>query len=218
MAKTRTAPWLLALAIIPFSVTSADQAILIGGGYNVNGSQGQIELNVRWIQDVLNKADIPVVTFFTDGDDPAPDVHYLHSEINDVEPSPIDELAKQLEPVARLFDNQIANKRRYRNHEVESVMGGTNVNSLTNALTDILETAPNDPTLIVFNGHGKQTKTTSDKVTMELWDDTSMTASGLHSILNKSNAPSRFVFTPKAVQPASTQTITETIQPTFLPH
>ena len=127
MAPLRTSTTLprLLFLVLPLILTTgtarADQAILIGGGYNVNTSQGQIELNVRWVQDVLKRSDLPVVTFFTDGDNSAPDVHYLKSESTDTgtDASAIDDLAEQLEPVARLFDNQLANKRRYRNHEVD---------------------------------------------------------------------------------------------------
>ena len=186
---------LLGLCLLHASTVQADQAILIGGGYNVHGSQGQIELNVSWVQDVLKKADVPVITFFTDGDDPAADVHYLYSEAADLEPTALDQLATQLEPVARLFGNQQANLLRYRNHTIEDVKGGTKADGLSQALKDILSSAPDDPTLIVYNGHGKQSHTSTDKVTMELWDDTQMNAAQLHSILDTSNAPTRFVFT-----------------------
>jgi len=168
---------------------------LIGGGYNVNGSQGQIELNVKWVQDVLKKASLPVTTFFTDGNNPAPDVHYLHQDSKETEPTAIDILATQLEPVARLFKNRVANQRRYRNHSVEHVQDGTTADTLTQAIVDILASNPDESNLIVFNGHGKQSKTSTDKVTMELWNDTHLTAAELHGILNQSNAANRFVFT-----------------------
>lgn len=179
----------------PLGSTHADQAILIGGGYNINGSQGQIELNVKWVQDVLKQANLPVTTFFTDGDNPGPDVHFQHRNSGDAEASAIDELAAQLEPVARLFGDQQANKLRYRNHTVEDVQGSTEAESLTRALEDLLRSAPDDPSLIIYNGHGKQSQSTVDNVTLELWNDTQLTANELHSVLENSNAPTRFVFT-----------------------
>jgi len=186
---------LVVCTLAPTRLAFSDQAILIGGGYNINASQGQIELNVKWVQDVLRQADLPVTTFFTDGDDPAPDVHYLYTENENVEPQPIDQLAIQLEPVARLFGDQQLNQQRYRNHAVDNVQGSTKAESLTESLENLLSSAPDDPSLIIYNGHGKQSSTTADKVTLELWDDTNITANELHSILDKSNAPSRFVFT-----------------------
>lgn len=191
----------LSLAIATYliaqvNVAQADQAILIGGGYNINGSQGQIELNVKWVQSVLEEAELPVSTFFTDGDDPTADVHYqkLDSQ-SSTEEDPIEALAKQLEPVARLFGNQYLNQRRYRNHTVENVTGSTRADSLTDSLKALLSSAPDDPSLLVYNGHGSQSESSVDQVTLELWDDTRLTANALHSILETSNAPSRFVFT-----------------------
>jgi len=195
MFKVRLLLAILAVSLLPASAANADQAILIGGGYNVNGSQGQIELNVNWVQSVLDDAELPVVTFFTDGDDPAPDVHYVHSKTAVIEPSVVDQLAAQLEPLARLFGDQQSNEKRFRNHIIENVNGGTEANSLTTALTDILRSAPDDPTLLIYNGHGGASKSHDDQVTIELWEDTQMTASQLHSVLGESNAPSRFVFT-----------------------
>lgn len=186
---------LITCLVTPTHTALADQAILIGGGYNINGSQGQIELNVKWVQSVLEEASIPVTTFFTDGDDPAADVHYQVLESQSTEGDPMDDLAKQLEPVSRLFGDQYLNQRRYRNHTVDNVVGSTRADLLTQSLDALLTSAPDDPSLIIYNGHGKQSQTTVDKVTLELWDNTNITANSLHSILEKSNAPTRFVFT-----------------------
>lgn len=201
---TRTVQFILIACTIclPSRTVSADQAILIGGGYNINGSQGQIELNVKWVQDVLKQSNIPVTTFFTDGDNPEPDVHYQQTNANSAgsaeegtEAAAIDELANKLEPVARLFGNQYLNQQRYRSHTVENVRGSTRASELSESLRSLLSSAPGDPTFIVYNGHGKQSQSTVDKVTLELWDDTKLTANELHSILDESNATSRFVFT-----------------------
>ncbi len=186
---------LLGISLLSTKASQADQAILIGGGYNANSSQGQIELNVKWVQSVLKKADIPVTTFFTDGDDPGFDVHYLNPPSQDKELNALDKLAEQLDPVARLFNNRVANQRRYRSHTIEDVQDGTESDTLAKALEDILTSKPDEPNLIVFNGHGNQSKTSMDKVTMELWNDTWMTAADLHSILNRSEASNRFIFT-----------------------
>ena len=186
---------LLTVALQPARTAIADQAILIGGGYNINGSQGQIELNVKWVQSVLKQSDLPVITFFTDGDDPAPDVHYQHIESDGTVADPVNDLAAQLEPVARLFGDQYQNQQRYRSHSVEDVRGSTKADELIPALTELFTSAPEDPSLIVYNGHGKQSQSTVDNVTLELWDDTSITANKLHAVLEQSSAPSRFVFT-----------------------
>ncbi len=186
---------------------TADQAVLIGGGYNINGSQGQIELNVKWVQDVLETADIPVTTFFTDGDDPAPDVFFQQNsasitDTTDAEPATasddtqaLNALANAIEPVSRLFNNHYMNRQVYRNHTVENVSGSTRADELSNALTGLLSSAPDEPHLLIYNGHGRQSPSSVDKVTLELWGDTQLTANELHSVLDASNAPTRFVFT-----------------------
>jgi len=177
------------------SVALADQAILIGGGYNINGSQGQIEKNVKWVQEVLTKSNMPVSTFFNDGDDEAADVHYIHQNSESAESTPFDELAVALEPVARLFGDQLNNTIRFRNHTVPNVQGSTSAKELTQSLVDIFLETADEPHLIVYNGHGKQSPNSIDKVTMELWGNTKLTASELHSVVEKSNKPTRFVFT-----------------------
>jgi len=187
--------FLLGINLLGIKATQADQAILIGGGYNLNGSQGQIELNVQWVQNVLKKAGMPVITFFTDGDDPAPDVHYLHDNAKDAESNAIDQLAEQLEPIARLFENHLANQRRYRNHSIDDVSGSTSADALTTSINDILISNPDDPNLFVYNGHGSQSASSTDKVTLELWNDTHITAADFHSLLSRSKAANRFVFT-----------------------
>ena len=184
----------IGIALTPISITQADNAILIGGGYNIDGSQGQIELNVKWAQQILKQSNLKVSTYFTDGDDPAPDVYYLNDN-SESQTSAIDELATNLEPIARLFNNHDSNAKRYKNHQIPDVNGGTQADKLTVALTEQLQAAPDDPTLIVYNGHGQQSESTPDQVTMELWNNTKMTAAQLHSILDNSNAPTRFVFT-----------------------
>lgn len=206
MPSLKKAALLLSIALTPIASLHADNAILIGGGYNIAGSQGQIELNVKWVQQILKQSNLTVSTYFTDGNDPTPDVYYLqdsatlnadigNADIDGSQNSAIDELSSHLEPIARLFNNHESNSKRYKNHEIDDVRGSTQADELGVALTEQLQAAPDDPTLIVYNGHGKQSKSTSDQVTLELWNNTQMTAAQLHTILDNSNAPSRFVFT-----------------------
>ena len=57
----------LLLLVLNAGYTFADNAVIVGGGYDLRGSQAQIELNVKWVQQVLKRAELPVHTFFTDG-------------------------------------------------------------------------------------------------------------------------------------------------------
>jgi len=164
----------------------ADQVILIGGGDNVHDSQPQIEYNVRWVQGVLQATPASVRTFFTDGDDPAADIHYVvHG----------DDSESALAPLARVFGDVGVDRRRYRNHELTDISGGTQRDTLKPALQHLLGSDNAEDTLLVFNGHGTRRSSTTDQVSLSLWNNTAMTPAELHSLLGNNRAPFRFVFT-----------------------
>ncbi len=177
------------LALLCPLSANADQAVLIGGGYNLGASQGQIELNVQWVQDILQDSGMPVVTYFTDGDDPGLDVHYQATADS------LDPQNQKMDALARVFGDHFLNQQQYKNHSISNVSGSTQADILKPALSNLLASAPDDPTLMVYNGHGAQSSSTLDQVSLKLWGDTSLTASELHEVLGKSKAPTRFVFT-----------------------
>ncbi|MGQ7847731.1 hypothetical protein ACUNV4_24775 [Granulosicoccus sp. 3-233] len=164
----------------------ADDALLIGGGYNLQGSQGQIELNVKWVQGILQAQGLSVSTYFTDGREAGPDVHYM------VDPST---QSSPLEALARVFGDWGLENRRYRENEVAEVLGSTRRNELEPRLRQIFERGEDEELLLVYNGHGSQSYTTPDEVTLNLWDDTTLSASELHELLEPQRSAFRFVFT-----------------------
>lgn len=179
----------LATALATLSLTgpaTADEALLIGGGYDLQGSQGQIELNVKWVQGILQEQGLPVSTWFTDGDEPGPDVHYH------VLP---DAGQADLEPLARVFGDWVLEQRRYREHSVENVTGSTRRDDLEPQLRQILQERSDQDLLMVYNGHGSQSHGTPDQVVLNLWDDTALSARELHSWLAPHDASFRFIFT-----------------------
>lgn len=169
---------------------AADEAVLIGGGYTPGTSQGQIELNVRWVGDILRERGLATTTFFTDGDAPGADVHYA---------LPADAPGGALEPIARVFGDLALERRRYREHAVPDVAGTTRRDALEPALAALLERTADEPLLLVYNGHGSQSPASPAGVTLDLWDDTELTARELHALLDThrgaSSEPFRFVFT-----------------------
>ena len=188
-AGARTAS-LLSLALLGAGAASADEAVLIGGGYTLQGSQGQIELNVRWVGNILAERGLPTTTFFTDGDAPGPDVHFAQ---------PADAPGGPLEPLARVFGDLALERRRYREHAVPDVAGTTRRDALEPALGTLFERTSDEPLLLVYNGHGRQSPAAPAGVTLHLWDDTEMTARELHALLGRHRGdapdPFRFVFT-----------------------
>lgn len=176
-----------ATLFLPLNVVNADTtAVLVGGGYDIHGSQGQIELNVKWVQGVLEEQNATVQTYFTDGDEAGLDVHYN---------LPTDQQDSAMEPLARIFGDWVLENRRYRENTVPNVSGSTRREDLEPALRQIIDETSEDDLLLIYNGHGSQSQSTPDHVTLNLWDNTAITANEMHSLIEPRSAPFKFVFT-----------------------
>ncbi|MCB1755145.1 MAG: hypothetical protein KDJ38_06465 [Gammaproteobacteria bacterium] len=152
-----------------FSVADAkQQAILLGGGYLLEGSQGQIELNLKWVQEILQARGIEPRVFYTDGDDQNPDIFIQQ---------PVAESLQNLQPLARVFGQQVLNGVSYRNHEVAGVESSTDRETLLPVLNKTLQNVkPDDELLFVYNGHGSPSEGAADEVALKLWNDTRLSA------------------------------------------
>lgn len=175
------------LVVVPATTLASDTtAVLIGGGYDIHGSQGQIELNVKWVQGVLEQQNADVHTFFTDGNETGLDVHYnLAANQRD----------SALEPLARVFGDWVLENRRYRENTVADVSGSTRRTDLEPSLRTLIDESADQDLLLVYNGHGSQSFTTPDHVTLNLWDNTTITANELHSLIKPRKSPFKFIFT-----------------------
>lgn len=162
------------------------QALLIGGGNSVHNSQVQIEANVIWTQDILGQHELPVKTFFTDGNAPGHDVFYNVGEAQQ---------SSDYEPLARVFGDWTFENRRYRDNAVPNLDGGTSRETLEPELRRLFNQTLETDLLLLFNGHGSEPGTRPDQATINLWDDTSLSAGELHALVEPRNAPLRFVFT-----------------------
>jgi hypothetical protein len=187
------APCLLAsLAIaMPVRAAAADRVWLIGGGYDPFSSQAQIEQNVLWAQRVLAAAPgrRQVEVYFTDGDDPAPDV------VEWTDPGDGVDAAQSL---ARVMDNASENGDRYRNHAIPGVRAGTEATALFSHLSRSLhELRAGDRLLIVYYGHGVEDAEDPDSGAVALWDESSLTVRELRRLLDTASpgVSVRFLFT-----------------------
>ena len=183
-------PWQILLLTI-FSLllatpkpANADTAVIVGGGYKLAGSQGQIELNVTWVQQVLKNAGLSVRTYFTDGTDSANDVYVIGSDTESLD----------YEALVRTFDDVDSALTRYHSNTVPDNLGNTNVETLLPTLSKVWSDNTSVP-LLVYNGHGGPSSDKPDQVTLKLWNDTRLTARELHSELEKNNTDLKFVFT-----------------------
>lgn len=172
------------------SPLGADQnVVLLGGGYQLEGSQGQIELNLKWVQDILEKRQKSINVYYTDGDGENPDV-FLQT--------PIEDSVEKLQPLARVFGQHVLNEISYRNHTVEGVLSETTASVLQPALKNLFEQSkPDDSLLVVYNGHGAPSALGAEQVALKLWGDTRMTAEQFHGLLSETdpNTDFRYIFT-----------------------
>ncbi len=181
---------LLSVLLAPMPVAAADYVWLIGGGYDLDSSQAQIEQNVLWVSRLLKQ--IPGARtqriYFDDGDNPAPDVKAQLPLRGD----------DGLEPLRRLFAHGHVAGYRYRNHVLPQVDGGTEHAQLLAKLEqEIAALRPNDRLLIVFNGHGTRSRRDVLGNRLWLWNGTSLDVRGFDTLLARvpSTVPVRFVFT-----------------------
>lgn len=178
---------LLVLALLaPVSAGAADHVWLIGGGYDPDSSQAQIEQNVLWVSRLLPGHAVQRI-YFDDGVHPAADV---------IEQLPL--RGGALEPLRRLFAHGHVAGYRYRNHAIPRVHGGTERGALTESLArDIAQLTPGDRLLLVFNGHGTRARLDRAGNRLWLWNGTSLDVREVEALLARvpPTVTVRFIFT-----------------------
>jgi len=179
-----TAVLLLALTS---ALAGASTVWIVGGGPDVFNSQVQIERNVLWALESMER--LPgrrdVKVFFTDGDDPAPDVHEWLPPQDGI-----------FEPLALVFDTLWTDGLRYRSHKIPNVTGTTKADALLTALeTEFRSLMPDDSGWLLYIGHGSFSKDLDNGI--ELWDRTRLKVSDLQSLFDLAPPKSRmrFLFT-----------------------
>lgn len=185
----RTAVGCLFGLICGSSIGADQNIVLLGGGYKLEGSQGQIELNLKWVQGILERRQKMMSVYYTDGDGETPDV-FLQS--------PIEDSIENLQPLARVFGQHSLNEISYRNHAVDGVLSETTASVLEPALNNLFEqSGPDDSLLVVYNGHGSPSAAGAEKVALKLWGDTRMSAEQFHGLLSKVDVSTdfRYIFT-----------------------
>jgi len=175
----------LATLLCLSTVSIADEALLVGGGYATWRSEAQIELNVSWVRDVLRQAGIPVTTWFTDGEAAGADVMTLRTA--DAATDPLDALSS-------VFGDRRQARTTYAENSLGDLAGGTQRDTLLPALQQRLD-ENGEPLLLVYNGHGTQSPDSPAGVSLELWGQSALTVDELHTLAGGRTAPLRWIFT-----------------------
>ena len=185
---------------------AADYVWMIGGGPFPWNSQGQIELNVQWALEVIRRKnpDASIRVFYTDGDEPGPDVVAYRNRTAETSP---------MFPIARVFGDAAENAEIYYNHSIPGVEGGTRAGPLKQRLAhDMSRLTAADSGLIIYNGHGSGDAADHGRNALNLWDNTFLDVYEFEELLSRSDprTPMRFIMTQcysgafsRAVHPAA---------------
>ena len=167
----------LALLIQASHAFSATKVWLIGGGNTLANSQGQIEENVKWLQDILNEKGIENYTYYTNGNDSADDVVYFASP---------EERDPTQEALLRVFASGLEYAKKTKRNNLSKIDGSTEKAALVASLKAQFSTVEaDDKVLIVYNGHGDIEPNDTRKNTLKLWGDTRLTVSELDQLLDE---------------------------------
>lgn len=178
------------LMICSSSAFAGDYAWIIGGGPKKESSEIQIERNVQWASEVIqNKSTDPVLSiFYTDGDDPEPDV------VDFVDRDKAgDEYVLNM-----IFSGTGFHPAVYSNHTITSHAGTTHPDNLVPALTkDFSELKEGDSAMILYNGHGWGSSSDHGLSTLRLWKEKGLTAYDFEKLLSNidEKVPVRFILT-----------------------
>jgi len=180
----------LCLLILCSLAQAKEYVWLIGGGPELANSQAQIELNTKWVQELLQKHKTLAITktYFTDGSNPESDVK-LQIEI--------EETNQNLQPLARVFSEKNANATQYYSHTVDNVYGSTDSQLIQKDLAnDFKQLNKNDSVMLIFQGHGGINPRDTAKNSLKLWNDSRLTVIQLEQLLQQLNpqVPVRFIF------------------------
>lgn len=177
---------LLATALSCSQGVQATEAIIIGGGTDIQTSSEHLEANVQWIQYALEGQSIPVSTYFNDGNSELADMRYRLPD------------ARSLSALERVFEQPEWHLQHYRQHTVESITDGTQLETLKPALKDLINKPTDEPLLVVYSGLGKrsddnQSSHATETDSLHLWGNTQLPLSDLRSLFDQSQRPIRFV-------------------------
>jgi hypothetical protein len=181
---------LIVCLLLTKSTLGDTQAVLIGGGYKLESSQGQIEENVSWLKTILPQHVKSLNVFFGSGTD---------SRIHDV--VYWDTTARKStdrNPLADVFDSPSSEWVRYRHNSINPDMGSASKSNLVSNLNNLLPKVDADNFLLVYNGHGGYgglNKTLFNSLL--LWDHSELNVQEFRDLLNliPEQTTKRFVLT-----------------------
>ena len=181
----------LSLLLLNFSLaaTADTQVVIIGGGYELSHSEGQIEENVFWLENLLRPEVDRLDIFYGNGAAEQADVVYWDPDVNNTN--------RARNPVADVYLPPNDEYLRYRKHRITANMGSTERSHLIPGLTAVIENQDYQDLLIIYNGHGAYRSFDYTQNSLKLWNDSEINVREFRQLLNQAPATKniRFVMT-----------------------
>ncbi len=183
---------ILSLAVVSWisAVSAENYSWIIGGGPTKYNSQVQIERNVKWAGEVISNrsANSILKIFYTDGDDPEPDViNYKDRDMKD-----------RQYLFDMIFGGPDVFPTFFTNHTINALSGSTHPDNLLPSLKkDFAKLTDNDTALILYNGHGWGNSTDYGLNNFRLWTEKPLTVYEFEKLLGNipDSVPTRFILT-----------------------
>ena len=179
------------IIISPVSAYAENFTWIIGGGPNKENSQIQIERNVKWASDIIERKSVNSILkiFYTDGNNPAPDVvNFLDRDVR----------GNEGYLLSMVFGGADVYPTKYTNHTIDDNSGTTHPDNLIPALKkDFSGLKDTDSALILYNGHGWGNSDDYALNNLRLWTEQEFTAYELENLFNNidEKTPTRFILT-----------------------
>lgn len=167
----------MVLLMVGGLVEAETQAVIVGGGFEQDASQGQIEQNVLWLEHLIRPRVKKLDIFYGSGNGDKKDVVFWDETRRN---------SADRNPLADVYGSPADDWQQYRHHQVTSNQGSTEVSHFTDTLTPILEQPVADNLLFIYNGHGGYGGYNKPvKSTLKLWNNTQITVEQLRSYLDR---------------------------------
>jgi len=158
------------------AVKAETQVVIVGGGFEQDASQGQIEQNVLWLEYLLRPRVKQLDIFYGSGNTALKDVVFWDEQRRS---------NPKRNPLADVYGLPADDWQQYRHHSVTSNQGSTEASHLKTTLTSLLKQPVTDNLLFVYNGHGGYGGYNKpDKNSLKLWNNTQITVQQLRSALD----------------------------------
>lgn len=181
-SRSLTSLWLLVVSVVASSLApglanAKTQAIIVGGGFEQDASQGQIEQNVLWLEQLIRPRVKQLDIFYGSGNGPLKDVVFWDEQRRS---------SAERNPLADVYGSPSDDWQQYRHHQVTSNRGTTEVSHFEKTLSDILKQPSTKDLLFIYNGHGGYGGYNKPaQNTLKLWNNSKITVKELRSLLDK---------------------------------